>query len=188
MDKDREKECNVNGFLFGTEDDIETAQQEYSAIQFLNDKTEGKNAETLLSVYNATLERRLFHTPIGYSYMHEMQKKLMQNGIKKEDIRPVPLYQVFNDSYKKEEVKPVRVVAKKKVKNEWKKKFRVSLFVNIILGILVLAFFAISMTANNPNVLNYRYTIENEYAEWEESLNQREQAVREKELLLEKEE
>ena len=78
MEKEKEAEYTVNGFRFGSKDDVEIAQQELSAIQYIDKKIENRSAETILSVYQATLEKRMFRTPIGYAYLHDLQKRMLQ--------------------------------------------------------------------------------------------------------------
>ena len=41
--------------------------------------------------------------------------------------------------------------------------------------------FVITMKSDNPNILNYKKQILNEYASWEQELTERENRVREKE-------
>ena len=60
-------------------------------------------------------------------------------------------------------------------------KLRVSMIVNVILALLVAGMFFVAMTGNNPNILNYKNAILNEYAAWEQELTDRENAVRERE-------
>ena len=56
--------------------------------------------------------------------------------------------------------------------------------INILLVVLVLAMFVITLKSDNPNILNYRQAITNEYASWEQELTERENKVREKEQML----
>lgn len=44
--------------------------------------------------------------------------------------------------------------------------------------------FVITLQSDNPNILNYRQAITNEYASWEQELTERENKVREKEQKL----
>jgi hypothetical protein len=44
--------------------------------------------------------------------------------------------------------------------------------------------FIVAKTSDNPNIINYKEALENQYAEWDEALTQREAAVREKEEAL----
>lgn len=180
MDKEKQAEYTVNGFRFGSKEDVEAAQQELSAVQYINHKIENHNGETVLSVYQAAIDKKMFRTPIGYSYLHDLQKRMIQEGIDKERIQGIPLFQIYNNTYK-DEIKPVRVVKRIKKKDETKQKYYRSLIANVVLVILVVALFIISMTGNNPTIMNYRQKVENQYAEWEQELNQRETVVREKE-------
>ena len=183
MEKEKEAEYTVNGFRFGSKDDVEIAQQELSAIQYIDKKIENRSAETILSVYQATLEKRMFRTPIGYAYLHDLQKRMLHAGIAREDIPGVPLYQVYNNNYK-DEIKPVRVVKRKQKKDKTKQQLQNSIIANVVFVILVLALFIISFTGNNPTILNYRQKVENEYSQWEQELDEREQNIREKEKAL----
>jgi hypothetical protein len=53
---------------------------------------------------------------------------------------------------------------------------------NIFLAILVAGMVFLALRSETPNMLNYRNAILNEYSEWEDSLTERENALREAEL------
>ena len=55
---------------------------------------------------------------------------------------------------------------------------------NVILVLLVMGMFMITLYSDNPNILNYKTQIVNEYASWEQELRAREREVsgREREL------
>ena len=59
-----------------------------------------------------------------------------------------------------------------------------SICLNIVLAILVIVMFVISTTGSRPTILNYEKALQNRYASWEQELNDRENAVREKERQL----
>ena len=179
MEQDTKKQYTVNGYLFGDPADVEIANQELAKIKYIDKKIERHSAETVLAVYQVALEKKLFRTPIGYGYLHQLQKKLVGLGIEKERIPAIPLYQVYNDKYKTQERAP-RLAPKKKVAPDVKK-LRYSIWGNVILVLLVILLFAITLTGENANVINYRNAIVNEYSDWEDELTQREQIVREKE-------
>ena len=179
MEQDTKKQYTVNGYLFGDQADVEIANQELSKIKYIEKKIERHNGETILAVYQAALEKKMFRTPVGYSYLHQMQKRLVNMGIDKNRIPAIPLYQVFNNNYKTEE-RPPRLTVKKQVHPDVKK-LRYSIWGNVILVILVIVLFAITLTGENANVINYRHAIQNEYSEWEDELTERENIVREKE-------
>ncbi len=179
MEQDTKKQYTVNGFLFGDPADVEIANQELSKIKYIDKKIERHSGETILAVYQAALEKKMFRTPVGYGYLQQLQKKLVGLGIERERIPAIPLYQVFNNNYKTEEKAP-RLTPKKKVHPDVKK-LRYSIWGNVVLVILVIVLFVITLNGENANIINYRNAIVNEYSQWEDELTAREQIVREKE-------
>ena len=182
MEDGNVRKYTVNGFQFGSDKDRELAETEYSSIQYINGKIENRSAETILSVYQGAIERRMFRTPVGYSYLHDLQKKMVSMGMPKEKIPPIPLMQVFDNSATVEDKPRREVVAnKRKKRNELREKNRILVIANIVLILLVIALFAISLKGSTPNMLNYRSAIINEYSSWEQELSLREGQIREKE-------
>ncbi|MCR5799752.1 MAG: hypothetical protein K6G69_06725 [Lachnospiraceae bacterium] len=179
MDKEQIAASTVNGYLFGSADDVELANQELNAVRYIEKKIENKNGNTVLAIYRAALDKKMFRTPVGYSYMHELQKRMLSMGVRPEELSPVPLYQVFNN--KLEDEKVPRVIRVKKKTEPLKRKNAMLTLVNVILVILIIIMFAISMSGNRPTVLNYRRTLENEYSSWKQELDEREAVIREKE-------
>ena len=53
-----------------------------------------------------------------------------------------------------------------------------------LLALALAAMVILSYESNVPNIVNYKTAIENEYADWEQQLMQRENAVREAERSL----
>ncbi len=182
MDENTKRELTVNGFQFGSKEDVELAEQELSTVKYIEGRIQGRNAETIMSVYNGAIERKMFRTPVGYAYMHDLQKKLLKQGVNKDDIPGVPLYQIYNNNLN-DEPAPRRslTVPKRKKKSEIIRMNRTLIAVNVILILLIIALFVINIKGSTPTVLNYKRAIENEYAQWDQELNQREKAVREKE-------
>ena len=62
-----------------------------------------------------------------------------------------------------------------------KKRLRISLIVNLFLAVLVVGMVIITLTSDQPNIVNYENKIVDKYAQWQQELEEREQAVREKE-------
>lgn len=182
MDNNTKKEFTVNGFMFGSKDDVELAKTELGTVKYIDKKIENRNVDTILSVYQGALERKMFRTPVGYAYMHDLQKRMLSMGMEADKIPGIPIYQVYNNKYEQDD-RPERTmqVPKKKRRDELKARNSRLVLVNIILLILVIAMFVISLNAKSPNILNYRSNIQNEYAEWDQELTAREKAVREKE-------
>ena len=176
------KQFTVNGFTFGSADDVELAETELSTVKYIDKKIENRSADTILSVYQGVIERKMLRTPIGYSYLHDLQKRMIRGGIPKENIQGIPMFQVFSESkFTDEPRERTTYVQKKKKKDELRSKNRMLVIVNLILVAIIIALFVITLNASNPNILNYRKAITNEYSSWEQELTEREKAVREKE-------
>ena len=182
MEDGNVRKYTVNGFQFGSDKDRELAETEYSSIQYINGKIENRSAETILSVYQGAIERKMFRTPVGYAYLHDLQKRMVSMGMPREKIPPIPLMQGFDNSATVEDKPRREVVAnKRKKRNELREKNRILVIANIVLILLVIALFAISLKGSTPNMLNYRSAIINEYSSWEQELSLREGQIREKE-------
>ena len=62
---------------------------------------------------------------------------------------------------------------------------KISVIANIFLVILVILMFVITIKSDNPNILNYKEAVINEYASWEEELKAWEEELTEREKALE---
>ena len=62
-----------------------------------------------------------------------------------------------------------------------KSKFIISILINLLLTIAVGGMFAIAMTNDQPNILNYERALVNKYATWEQELTEKENEIRERE-------
>ncbi|MBQ9991671.1 MAG: hypothetical protein IJP31_12165 [Lachnospiraceae bacterium] len=173
-----EEQFMVDGFLFGNKDDVKQAQEEVETVKFLEQKMNFEDTGTTLRVYEKALKEKIFKTPIGFEFMRKIQHELMKRGVPEENIKPIPLYQVFSRT---EEVKPARVQKKKVKPDKTKIYLRTSVLVNIALVILVIGMFVISLFGETPNIVNYRFRIQDEYSTWEQELTERENRIKEKE-------
>lgn len=173
----------VEGYYFGSHSDAEQAKLEQKKASYFETKLEGKDAQNMLAVYDKILDEKIFATPVGWEYLKKLQEELRLLGVPEETIRPIPMYVTFAHNMDGESILKQRVKTAKK-RDKSKDGIRISVFVNIILVLLVAAMFLIALNSDNPNVLNYRKAITNEYASWEQELTNREKAVREKEAEL----
>lgn len=65
---------------------------------------------------------------------------------------------------------------------ESKQRLRISLLVSLFLLLVTIGVGAITLTDQNPNILNYENKIIQKYQDWEADLQSREQIIKEKEL------
>lgn len=172
----------AEGYWFGSLQDASQAQMEKKKAAYFESKLKGKDAQNILAVYDKILDEKIFSTPVGWEYLKYLQEKLRILGVQEERIRPIPMYVSFihdnEESVVRQRIKPARK------RDKTSDRLKISVIINILLGILVIAMFVIALSSKNPNILNYKRTIENEYAAWEQELTEREKLVRQKEAEL----
>lgn len=153
-----------------------------------------------MQVYNKMIGQKLFETAVGYSYLKDLQEYLTTIPfIKNEDILPIPVtHPRLEESLKKqkreiaqkERVRAVRArqreknlakIDRKALETESSGKLKISLCVNAILVVCVVAMFAMALTSDSPTIVDYQSKLLNRYASWEQELTEREKAVSEKE-------
>ena len=173
-------EMIVGGFIFGTAADADLAREELSRIEYLDANMNYSNTSKVMQLYDKALDTKMFRTPVGWKYMDKLRAILMDSGYIEEELRAIPLYNVFarveEDHSVLERIRPV-----KKKKDPYKRKYALSLILIGILIVMVISMFVIAMKAETPNMLKYRNAIINEYADWEQDIRDRENAVRIKE-------
>ncbi len=172
----------VDGYMFFSIEDAKLAEKEKDKIARLQEKMDESDMELVYKVYNKCIETRSFKTPIGLDYMRYLKKLLEESENVPGEVLPIPLFVTYESSLRdtSESVKP-RIKTNKK--ETYKEKFLISVCINVILVGMVITMFVIATMAKTPNILNYENAIINQYAGWEEELNQREQELREKEAL-----
>lgn len=168
----------VEGYRFATMADAETARLDVKRIKNLEDNLDYKKPQNVLLLYHKALENKIFQTPIGFAYLLKMQDHLKRCGIAEEKINPIPLNVTFTN--KTEANRSIRrsIAARRP---EYRNRFFTSICLNILMAIMIVAMFIIAMDSENPNIINYRQRVVNEYSKWEQELTEREQAVREAE-------
>lgn len=179
-------EKDIDGFRFSDSADVAVVEEEIARIKYLTEKMNMTNAQSVWAVYDKLVQSGIFVTPIGYEYLRSLQSYLFKSPeIPDEQIRPIPVAISYTNALKKRQHDRDERIEQKNEKRVFRKTFKheykISLVANLILVALVIAMFVITLKADNPNMLNYRTAIINEYAEWENSLVEREKKVREKE-------
>ena len=189
MDVQREQEQQkqertdkvVSGFAFYSEKDAKLAEQERQKIAYLDKRIDHTNRESVLAIYKKALEERVFRTPVGLEYLRELQMELQaEKEMLGEEIPPIPLWTNFADIREKTSPARKRIQPAPKT-GGGNTTFRLSLIMNLLMVIAIIAMFIITLNSDQTNILNYERNLQNKYASWEQELTQREQTVREKE-------
>jgi len=173
----------VDGYHFSSDEDVKMAQEELQRVNYISEKLSADDPKSILLVYNKTVQNGLFVTPIGIDFLKSLQSFLLKNPeINNDDIAAIPIKISYADSLILRENKRYDSLNKKE--KSYKQPYRFSLAFNVILILMVIAMFVIALKADNPNILNYKTAILNEYSEWEQELDQREKVIKEKEAEL----
>ena len=178
----------VQGFRFSTLADAKTAEEEYKKMVYIKQRMNQNNPEEVLAIYDKMIENGLFVTPVGVDFLMRVREFLVDSGaIDLERIRPIETGSLFTQRARNE----ARAAARPRVTTDLveenkklKQRYYIALAAAIISMILVGAMFFVAESSDNPNILNYKNAIENQYAEWDESLTQREEELRQKEEAL----
>lgn len=169
------QEYVVEGFSFQSETQAKQAKKEVAGVNYLREKIDMDHPERVLQIYNKTIREGVFQTPVGLSYLRELQKYLYGVPyIMDADILPIPA------------AAPDMTQIRKPAKNiDFKKRYKTTFFLCVLFLIMIILMFAITLTSDSPTILNYENEIINRYEGWEQELNEREQALNEREREIE---
>lgn len=177
---ENKREYIVDGFSFLSEADAAAAREELKKVRYLERHLGYRSPETVHQLYKKALENRSFQTPVGLAFVNALRERLIEEGVEEFEIEPIPVYYDVAKNKMRDGYDAVEEKAEQKPKKGLGK-LGVSVILNVVLALLVAGMFYLAMTGSNPNILNYKNSILNKYASWEQELMEREQAVREKE-------
>ena len=171
----------VEGYYFTDENMARQAQTEAEGVRYVKARTDLSKPDQVFNVYHRLLHDRMFQTPVGYAYLKEMQDYLKtMPGIRSEDIRPIPVAPSLVVS----DTKGITQRFQRRLEKE-QNKLRISIVANFAFVLSILIMFLITATSGQTTILNYEKKIQDQYAQWEQELTQREKAIREEEQELE---
>lgn len=171
----------VNGYSFTDESMAKQARTEAEGVKYVRARTDMSKPDQVFAVYNKLLQQKMFQTPIGYAYLKELQDYLKtMPGVHSEDILPIPIAEnlVVDDS------RGVSERLRSRLGRE-QNKLKVSLAANVVFAVAIVLMFVITATSSQTTILNYEKKLQDRYAQWEQELTAREQALREQEGELE---
>lgn len=169
---EKNQDYQVEGFTFQDEELYEQAKREAEGVRYIRKKTNMDNPKMVFEVYKRIIAQDLFETPIGISYLQELQEYLLaMPSIPRDEIPPIPVKKLVRHAYI-----PVRG-QKAEEKQKASVRFRISIAANIVLTVLVLAMFALAWTSKLPTIVNYETKLLDKYSTWEQDLKEREREL-----------
>ncbi len=180
---EEEENLVVEGYEFLSKEDAKKAESDKQKIIILGQKVHSTKVVDLEAVYEKAISNKIFSTPVGWHYLAKLRDRLIAAGVNEDDLIPIPVNTKFTKVDLKDEYHQRQYITPlpQKKKRDVKASFIILIAMNIILVALVVAMFVIVMRSDNDNIINYKQNVTNRYAEWEESLKEREKAVRAKE-------
>ena len=110
-------------------------------------------------------------------------RKLVRDFLVRED------YEVLEESLRKKLriSEKNRASEKKALKKTdgYRKKYEITLFISVILAVSVIGMFIVASTSDSPTIINYENKLIDKYAAWEQELDEREAALKEREQTVE---
>lgn len=89
-----EKET-IGSFVFESREAYDRAVQEAEVIQQLRKKADISNPKTALKVYNKSVADKLFETVIGYNFLYELRKYIIDSGLASDHtLAEIPIKEV----------------------------------------------------------------------------------------------
>ncbi|WP_029321196.1 hypothetical protein [Butyrivibrio sp. AE3004] len=180
---EKEENLVVEGFEFLSKEDAKKAELDKHKIEVLGQKVHSTRIVDLEAVYEKAITNKIFSTPVGWYYLAKLRDRLINAGVSENDLIPIPVNVKFTKVDLKDEYHPRQYIAPvpKKKKLDVKASMIVLIAMNLILAIMVAGMFLIALNSESDNIINYKQNVTNRYAEWEDSLKEREKAVRIKE-------
>lgn len=168
----------VEGFVFPSYKEAQIAQKEQVNIEAIRKRMKGADGKTQYELYCKLMERDMFKTMVGYSFLYEQRHHLMeQYGYREQELPNIELPKRMEYD-KVAQLNQGKLETKIQHLNMIKTRMTITIvaLIFIIVGMFIIA-------AANPNVgyINTENKILNKYSAWQEDLEQREAAVKEKE-------
>lgn len=172
----------VDGFVFPSHKEAQIALKEKKNIEVIRSRTPLQDERACRDLYTKLIEREIFKTMVGYSFLAELRRHLVEDFMCDEESLPdVVLPRRMN--YDR-----VNEINQGALKNKLEHEIGVNRRLKVLtfaLIFIVIAMFIIATVNPNTQYLNVENKVLDKYSAWQEELERREQAVSEKEEAIE---
>lgn len=171
-----EERIEINGYSFDHQTGIE-ARKEQKAIEYLISQMDMNQIENVQKIYNQIITQKLFHTPVGYDFLKDLQGRLLQDPTV--DNSQVPLIDIEAPKPPKAAPKEASTVKEPEdlgVVFRLRKRIKLLFIISIVLAAMVVAMFIITLTSRVPTILNYQQVLNDRYTRMEQELYERYQS------------
>ena len=193
----------VDGFTFKTKEAYLQAKNEYDGVAYMKSRTNMNNPANIFSVYKSLVEKGVFATPVGLSYLYELRSMLLKDDEYAAIVEEMPIPVIANNTSKKTlsfkkkkdtltKSDVIRNMKKYDIESVYRNRFISSVIVIVFLIVVMAFMLIITKNSENTNILNYKNRLDAEYEDredslikWQKQLELREEAVKQKEKELE---
>ena len=175
----------VGGYRFDSRADAAKARKELEYISRIKDRLDSGNAAQMQNIYLKLAERKYFTTPVGLNFMHELRAYIKALDPNREvpfvpvpgrkgaqsKITESPQYVMLSANYDK---------TKEENFEMRRKSSKMTIFL-VALIVIIIGMFWIVITSDNLGYFNAEDKVLNKYSSWEEELNKREAAIKQRE-------
>lgn len=171
----------VEGFEFSSVSEAQIALKEKENIEIIRERTPLEDGEVCLDLYSKLIERDMFKTIVGYSFLYELRQYLIiKFGYEEESLPTIVLP-------KRMEYEKVNETHQSAMESKLERMGIVTRRLKIViaaLSFMIVAMFVIAAINPNTGYVNTEKKVLDRYAAWQEDLEQREQVIKEKEAEL----
>ena len=171
----------VDGFAFQSAKDAENALREQQNIEIIREKAVLSDSSAVYELYEKLIERDMFKSIVGYSFLYELRYRLIHDfGYEEEELSAItiPKRMEYDTSHEKKQS-----ALEKQLQQLTLVKKRMTIVI-VALVFMIISMFVIAVINPNTGYANTENKIINKYAAWQEELEERERAVKEKEAEL----
>ncbi len=180
------EELVVDGYGFSDLQEAACARKEKETIAYIVANSNMEDGKSLLKIYNRAVEKMSFKTIIGYRFLGGIRAKILQMGVvKPEALLPIPMAS-SGAAVEEDAVIPEVDMAIRKKEQDAAVREKTTIY-RIIIGFLVAIIVAMIVITvkSRYSVFTYftdyeqdiRDEVEDQYAQWQEELEQREKAL-----------
>ena len=168
----------VDGFVFLSVADAQTAAKEQKNIDIIRQRTPLSDPDAAYALYCKLIERKMFKTSVGYGFLYELRHYLIEDcGYAPSDLPNIAEVSkeggdIFADIKREsleDKIKLLRLTIKRLT------------IVIIALVAIVVGMFAVAVINPNVGYVNTEHKVLNKYSAWEEDLTNREAIIKQKE-------
>lgn len=168
----------VDGFVFPSYKEAQIAQKEKKNIEVIRSRTPLQDEKACFDLYSKLIEREIFKTMVGYSFLAELRRHLVEDFMYSEESLPDVILPRRMDYDRVNDMN--QGILKTRLDKEIAANGRMKMVIFALIFIIVVMF-VIATINPNSQYLNVENKVLDKYSAWQEELQQREQVIREKE-------